>query len=196
MPYIKLCAIIIVAAFVSGCAHPITINPDFSKMERDATQQPINKSVGYFIAPAVRDLPVETPGGGGDKVSYLPYRDLEPAIYKMLSNVFASVTRLAAATGDPAVQKNNLVLIVTPKITTTSSSSSALTWPPTTFGVELSLDVADATGKPVMNYKSLGEGKAEFSEFKADYALSARRASQDALLKMQRTLLSAPELRK
>ena len=196
MSFTKLCGLVVAAALVTGCAHPITINPDFSKMERDAGQQPINKSVGYFIAPGVRDLPVETPGGGGDKVSYLPYRDLEPAIYKMLSNVFASVTRLTAASGDPAVQKNNLTLIVTPKLTTTSSSSSPLTWPPTMFGVELSLDVADTAGGPVMTYKSVGEGKAEFSEFKADFALSARRASQDALLKMQKTLLNAPELRK
>ncbi|MDP9108147.1 MAG: hypothetical protein M3N23_03635 [Pseudomonadota bacterium] len=196
MSFIKLCGIVAAAVIVTGCAHPITINPDFSKLERDAAQQPINKSVGYFIAPSVRDLPVETPGGGGDKVTYLPYRDLEPAIYKMLSNVFTGVTRLTSASGDPAVQKNNLVLIVTPKLTTTSSSPSPLTWPPTVFGVELSLDVADAAGKPVMTYKAVGEGKAEFSEFKVDFGLSARRASQDALLKMQKTLLNAPELRK
>jgi hypothetical protein len=41
-----------------------------------------------------------------------------------------------------------------------------------------------------------GEGSAEFSEFKSDFSLSGKRATADALLKMQRVLLDTTELRK
>ncbi len=46
------------------------------------------------------------------------------------------------------------------------------------------------------NIKVLGQGKAPFSEFKADFSLSAKRASDDALAKLLKALSDSPELRK
>jgi hypothetical protein len=79
---------------------------------------------------------------------------------------------------------------------TDSSSPSPFTWPPTKFNIDLTCDIADATGNPILSKKVTGEGNAEFDEFKKDFSLSGKRAAEDALLKMQKTLLSASELRK
>ncbi|RJF96335.1 hypothetical protein D3871_21030 [Noviherbaspirillum saxi] len=144
----------------------------------------------------VRTKEVTTPGGGGDKVSYQPYRDMETAFYKMLTNVFGSVTKLKTAKDAEAISRNNVSYIITPEIVTNSSSPSPFTWPPTKFNVDLTCQITDALGNPVLTKSVSGEGNAEFSEFKSDFSLSGKRASQDALLKMQRVLLEAAELRK
>lgn len=180
---------------VSGCAHPLAIGPDIAKIERDGSIQPIGKSVGYYIAPDIRDKAVTTPGGGGDSVTYFPYKDIEIAFYKMLGNVFQNVTRLKSPHDTDAIGKHSITYIITPEITTDSSSSSPFTWPPTRFGVSLTCDISDANGKAVSRASVRGEGHAEYDEFKSDYSLSGKRAAQDALLKMQSMLLSLPELR-
>ncbi len=196
MHIIKIFGAALLVALTAGCAHPITVNPYIDTLVADSTIPPIKKNVGYFIAETTRTQEVTTPGGGGDKVSYQPYRDIETALYKMLTNVFANVTKLNVASGDPAVKKNNLDLIITPKLQTTSSSPSPLTWPPTVFSVALSMDITDAADQPITTLKVTGDGNAEFDEFKKDFSMSGKRASTDALLKMQKALLSAPELRK
>lgn len=196
MRIIKLVCSMFAAAVLVGCAHPIVITPDISRIERDSSAQPIKKGVAYYIAEDVRTREVTTPGGGGDNVSYVPYRDIETGFYKMLTNVFGSVTKLKSPADAQAIKANNVAYIVTPTITTNSSSPSPFTWPPTQFYVELTCDVADASGKKIWGTKVMGEGKAEFEEFKSDFSLSGKRGSQDALLKMQRAMLDAPELRK
>ena len=111
-------------AALVGCAHPISINPDLKTITASGTAK-VNKSVSYYVSPADTAGEVTTPGGGGDKVSYFPYRDLDTAIYKSLSEVYASVIKLE--TPLPAAGATTPVLVFTPKLTTTSSSSSGLT---------------------------------------------------------------------
>jgi hypothetical protein len=187
-----------IAAIVAlaGCAHPVVISPSVDKIERDTASKPISKSVAYYISDDFRNKQVITPGGGGDRVSYQPYRDIETAFYKMLTNVFGNVVTLKNPKDAEALSKNNVSYIVTPQIVTNSSSPSPFTWPPTKFNVELTCAVTDAAGNPVTTQKVSGEGNAEFSEFKSDFSLSGKRAAQDALLKMQRALLETPDLRK
>jgi hypothetical protein len=196
MRIIKLVSSLFAAAILVGCAHPIMMTPDVAKIERDAASPPIRKDVAYFIADDLRSREVTTPGGGGDKVSYVPYRDIETGFYKMLTNVFGSVTKLKSPTDMEAIRKNNVAYVITPTVVTNSSSPSPFTWPPTQFYVELTCDITDANGNKVLSQKVMGEGRAEFDEFKSDFSLSAKRGSQDALLKMQRVLLEAPALRK
>lgn len=196
MRILKLACSMIAAAILVGCAHPIVISPDISRIERDPAAQPIKKNVAYFIADDVRNREVITPGGGGDRVSYVPYRDIETAFYKMLTNVFDGVTKVNSPGDMEALRKNNAVYVIAPSLTTNSSSPSPFTWPPTQFSVELTCDISDPAGKTVLSKKVLGEGRAEFDEFKSDFSLSGKRGAQDALLKMQRALLEAPELRK
>lgn len=192
----RLLSSVIAVAALAGCAHPIVMSPDIAKIEAPASTQPVKKVVGYYIADDLRAKEVTTPGGGGDKVTYLPYRDIETGFYKMLTNVFGSVVKLKTPQDAEAFSKNNVAYVITPQLTTDSSSPSPFTWPPTKFTVDLTCDITDVRGNPVMSKKVTGQGLAEFSEFKADFSLSARRASADALLKMQQALAEAPELRK
>lgn len=191
----NLISLIVVLVVLTACAHPIVISPNIDKISASKTSQTIPKNVAYYIADDVLAKQVTTPGGGGDKVSYLPYRDIEMAFYKMLSNVFPNVTKLKTPNDAEALNKNGVSYIITPSIITDSSSPSPFTWPPTKFSAELSCNITDAAGNPVLLTKVTGQGAAEFSEFKTDFSMSGKRATEDALLKMQKALLDAPELR-
>lgn len=192
----SLFSVIAVTASLIGCAHPLVISPDLAKIERAPAAQPIKKNVGYYIPDELRELEVTTPGGGGDKVSYKPYRDLEVGLFKMLGNVFENVHKLKGTTDTAAIKSNGITYVITPKLLTNSSSPSAFTWPPTKFTVDLTCNIADESGNLVASRTVQGEGKAEFEEFKSNFSLSAIRASEDALKKMQILLAQEAALKK
>ena len=48
--------------------------------------------------------------------------------------------------------------------------------------------VRTPAGAPVAQIKVQGEGRAEFDEFKSDFSLSAKRAAQDALRKLIKSI--------
>lgn len=187
-----LALVLAAAAFVSGCAHPISLGPDLDKVSSHTTTR-IDKKVGYFIADAERDRQVITPGGGGDKVSYYPYRDLETALYKSLTEVFTGVSKVSGP-ADAKVQAEKLQLLISPRIITTSSSPSLLTWPPTQFGIELMCTVTDAQGQQVAQINVRGDGHAEFDDFKGDHSRAAKRASEEALKNLIDALSKSPAL--
>lgn len=177
-------------ALLGGCAHQIQITPNIGKIDRDIHTQPkIKQNVGYIISDEVAAQEVTTPGGGGDKIRYFPYRDTETGIYKMLTNVFESVTKLKNAGDNEAIVANKIDYVITTGLATNSSSPSAFTWPPTKFSVDMTCTVKDPSGKLIDTKKVIGEGRAEFDEFKADHGLAGKRATEDALLKMQARLL-------
>lgn len=195
MNLLKLLASLVVVAAITGCAHPLNISPDIAKIEQGKTAKPINKSVGYYISSENKEKAVKTPGGGGDSVTYQPYKDIEVAFYKMLSNVFKNVTPLKSPTDVDSISKNSIDYIITPEINTNSSSPSPFTWPPTKFTVDLTCNIADKNGKVIGKTTVSGDGAAEFSEFKSDFSLSGRRATLDSLQKTQDALTRLPELR-
>lgn len=176
---------------LTGCAHPITLAGDASAL-MGVGKTKLNHSVGLVIRDEDRKREVVTPGGGGDKLSYLPYRDLETGLYLGISEAFTKVVRLNSLQ-DPKVKAESLRYIITPEITTTSYSPSLVTWPPTVFTVELACKVSDAEGKAVTAVRVLGEGRAEFDEFKSDFSLAAKRAADDALRKLVQALAAASE---
>lgn len=181
-------------ALLSGCAHDITISGDNAALV-SRTTSPINKTVGLIITDEERSKEVVSPGGGGDKVAYKPYHDLELPIYLQLSNVFKDVIKLNSVPDTATSQTKNLSYIVTPTITTTSSSPSLLTWPPTDFTVTLECTVTDPSGKLITKKAVTGSGHAEFSEFKRNFGLAAQRATLDAVQKMQSAMQESAELR-
>jgi len=190
----------VIVAFVgvvalTGCAHLIVITPDVSQLD-PRTVTPVDRNVGYVISEADRGKQVETPGGGGDKVSYYPYRELEPALFRVLSNLFNRVYRLGALSDADAPRANNITLVFVPEIETSSSSDGAFTWPPTDFAVNLTCRVFDRDGKLILERRVMGKGRASFSEFKSDFALAAKRAGLNAMLNLQRELSDARELRR
>ncbi|CAG4892605.1 hypothetical protein [Paraburkholderia saeva] len=190
-------------ASLAGCAHDITISGDpaaFTTSTKSAATStdnatPINKTVGLVITDDLRTKEVVTPGGGGDKVAYKPYRDLELPIYVELGQVFKNVVKLNTTPDQATSLSKNLNYVVTPTISTTSSSPSLLTWPPTDFSVTLVCTVTDPDGKLVTKKEVTGSGHAEFSEFKRNFGLAAQRATLDAVQKMQAAMQDSPELR-
>lgn len=186
------CAAVAALIALAGCAHPIQIATDKSAPAAPA-QKKVDKNIGFVIPDPLLIKEVTTPGGGGDKVSYLPYRDLEVPLYSTLSNVFANATKLKAPDDRAAIDKAQLAYILTPEISTDSSSESALTWPPTRFTINLTCTVTDLSGKVVFKKVVSGQGNAEFSEFKSNFSLSAQRASENMLSNLQKALSEAPE---
>ena len=175
-------AAVLAVALLTGCAHPISLSTDASRL-MGSGQAKIDRKVGLVVTDDQRKQEVVTPGGGGDKVSYLPYRDMEPGLYVVLSESFAGVVRISGP-NDPKIAAEGLHLLVVPVVGTTSFSPSIMTWPPTVFTVELNLGFNDLQNKPVAQVRVQGEGRAEFDEFKADHSLSAKRAAEDALKKL------------
>lgn len=175
-----------VAAIATGCAHPISLKGDADALI-GAGQNKVNHTVGLLISEEDRRREFVTPGGGGDKVSYMPYRDLETGLYIALSESFSKVVRINGAQ-DPKVKAEALRYIIVPQITTTSYSPSLFTWPPTIFTIELVCKVSDAEGRAITEVRATGDGRAEFDEFKSDFSLAAKRAADDALGKLIKAL--------
>lgn len=187
--------VIAVCVFLFGCAHPISMNPDLAKVAAPSGAKPIDKKVGYYLPDTLRTVEVTTPGGGGDKVRYFPYRDLESGFYKALSEVFSSVTKVPNPKDAAALKASGVSLLITPEITTNSFSDSILTWPPTQFTVNLVCTVADANGAALQTIRVSGQGGATFSEFKGNFSLAATRASNEALSKLIQALGESPQLK-
>jgi len=195
MKRFMLLAGLVFAALMTGCAHPISVTSDLAQIKGSGGPK-IDKTVGYYIAPEDRTREVITAGGGGDKVSYVLYRDLEAGIYKAMSEVFTNVVKLDSPTDAAKLAKDNVQLVIVPKITSNSSSDSLLTWPPTQFTIDMFCKVADKGGTQLTEVKASATGRAEFSEFKSDFSLSAKRAAQQAMASLVKALETAPELRR
>lgn len=194
MKTIRLALLVVATAIITGCAHPMIIKPEMEALVTPASSQKIQKNVGLYIAPENRQKEVTTPGGGGDKVTYKPYADLEPGLYKVLSDVFQDVSILQSPDGASAAKP--LAFVVHPEISTTSSSSGVLTWMATDFTVQLNCKVTDAAGQSVTSVSSSGSGHADFSELKSNFSLAGQRASQDALVKLRTSLQQSADLKK
>jgi hypothetical protein len=180
-------------ALLAACAHPISLEP--TKLPERVDANVVPKKVGHVITDANRGKEVTTPGGGGDKVSYYPYRDMEKALRTALRSVYQDVNSVKSATDTAALKDAGIAYVFTPEITTTSSSSSPFTWPPTKFGTEVSCTVTDAQGVVVAKVRANGEGAAEFAEFKSDFSLSARRAVSDVMDKLVAEIRRNEQLR-
>jgi hypothetical protein len=177
-------ALLLAALMAGGCAHPISLAADTGSIVGSAAGAvKVDRKVAVAVSDEQKKREVTTPGGGGDKVSYFPYRDLETGLYVALSERFTSVSRVASVS-DPKVRADGITLIMVPDIGTTSFSPSIVTWPPTVFTITLDCTLKDANDKTVAQFKVQGEGRAEFDEFKADHSLSAKRAAQDVLKKL------------
>ena len=177
---------VLATAVMSGCAHQIQLNPDMSALAESKNK--INQAVGYHISEEDRSKKVTTPGGGGDKVSYVPYKDTETALYTVLSNKFSDVYLVKSMQDETFIKENEIKLIFIPDIITNSSSDSLFTWPPTKFMVELEVKAVDHAGNIVWEKLVSTEGHAEFDEFKSDFSLSARRATEKAFMKLAQEL--------
>jgi hypothetical protein len=190
--------VLLAAAVLAGCAHPMTIKPDIGALGASpaADSQRIQKYVGLYIAAADRAKQVTTAGGGGDKVTYAPYADLETGLYKVLGDSFVGVAIVQSPTDTETITKKQLAYVVQPDITTTSSSKGFFTWMATDFSVTVACKITDASGQPVTTVSATGTGKATSDELMKNFSAAGERASQDALIKLRGALLDSPALKK
>jgi hypothetical protein len=177
-----------------GCAHTIVVAPDFGHLPtapKDATR--MERPAGYVMSDADRKRIVNSGGGGGDSVSYTLYKDIESGFYHVLSNFFAHVYAMNRPDDAAFIKEKNIELIFVPIFTTQSSSSSLLTWPPTEFTLKIEINAVDLHGKTIWKQEVTGVGKAEFSEFKSEFGLAAKRAAEQALQKLDAALVQFPK---
>jgi len=179
---LRLTGAVALVALLAACAHPINLEP--SKLPERNEAQLVAKKVAYVMTDADRAKEAVTPGGGGDKVSYQPYRDMEKALRAALRAVYQDVSVVKSSSDSKALKDAGLAYVFAPEITTASSSPSPFTWPPTKFSTDVSCTVTDVEGSVVARFRVTGQGAAEFSEFKGDFSLSARRAVQDVAEKL------------
>lgn len=182
------------ALTLTACAHPISLAPDLAKLDASGvTARP--GAVGLYISSEDKARQVVSPGGGGDKVSYFPYQDLESGIFKVLGNVYERVIVVASPSDVETLTKNGVAVVARPQITTQSSSESIVTWPPTFFQIQLSCTFTAIGGTKIAETFVTGTGRAEFEEFKSDFSLAAKRASEDALKKTQSAIIAEKALK-
>jgi hypothetical protein len=173
-----------------GCAHSINITPPMNTLTEEGVAK-VEKNVGYYISSENMAKEVITPGGGGDKVKYLLYKEAEPALKAVLGNIFAQVVSMPAADDAKFIADNKLAYIFTPEFTTNSSSPSPFTWPPTKFSMKIDCKAVDADGALLWQTVVEGEGQAEYDDFKHDFSLSARRATQKAFMGLQEEIVKS-----
>ncbi len=194
MKNFKIIPLIFSCLLASGCAHKINIDPDVTMISRGSSADILPAKIGYHFPAGAREKEVITPGGGGDRVAYNPYRDIEAAFEKMLRNIFRDVSRLET-TEDAELDRKSIDLVASIDIQTNSSSPSPFTWPPTWFSVDLTSKLNDRAGNIVDKISVTGEGKAEFPEFAGNHGLAGKRASFEALAKMQSELLESSKIK-
>ena len=180
----KIICLFVGVTALGGCAHSIQLSPNLDNIREIKVSEKIDKNVGYYISRNDLNKEVITPGGGGDKVKYQPYKDTEAALNTILSRVFNKVYFVNDIGDIHYLSDKNIIYIFKPNIKTDSSSNSPFTWPPTEFIFELTCSAIDATGTNIWEKTVTAKGQAEFSEFKNDFSLSARRASDKAFQKM------------
>lgn len=141
----------------------------------------------------MREKQVITPAGGGDRVRYTPYKDIEPGFNDVLENVFLEVKALDSNIA-PNINNNSVDYVVSLEIDTDSSSASMFTWPPTWFGVALKTDIFNTETKKTTKISAKGEGTANYSKFLMNKGITGQEAALDALKNLQMALLNSDEL--
>ncbi len=190
MKFIRQLLAVLPLFVLFGCAHSINITPPLNTLNNEGAVK-IEKNVGYYISPENLEKEVTTPGGGGDSVKYLPYKESEPALKQVLSNIFSHVFSVPSTTDEKFITSNNIAYIFTPEFETNSSSESAFTWPPTKFTMNIDCKAVDGSGALIWQTKVIGEGTASYKEFVKDHSLAARRAMQKAFVELQSNISSS-----
>ena len=185
MRNIFVMSLIAMLASLGGCAHTISVVPPDVVRTSDMPDR-IKKKVGVFIPAESLKLEVATPGGGGDSVKYVPYRDIEIAYHKMLANVFDDVVQVTKTNDSGEFRQRALEYIVSPVIITNSGSTNFTVWEPTNFSADLTSEIRDINGVVVYSPRVVGTANttAELG-IGVNRGLAGQLAIKDALQKMQ-----------
>lgn len=184
--FIMYIVVLITPYILTGCAHKINITPKMDGITEITLKHSgkINKNVGYYISYEDRNKYVVTPGGGGDKIEYSPYKDTESSLRLALLQIFSKVYSLESLNDTSFIKNKDIKYIFIPTIYTTSYSDSLLTWPATNFTFELRCYAINNEGKEIWSEIIYSQGNATFSEFRHNFGLSAQRATEEAFIKL------------
>jgi len=175
---------ILAIIFMSGCSHKISLSPSLNELREVKVGNNIDVNVGYYISNEDKKAEVTTPGGGGDKVKYTPYKDIEAALNTMLSRKFSRVYSLNSMNNKNIIETKNIKYIFTTNIHTNSSSSNILIWPPTDFSIDLTCKAVNTNNQKIWEETVSGKGYANSGELMENFSLSAKRATKEAFSKM------------
>lgn len=177
-----------------GCAHRIDTTPALDALTASGVHK-IEKNVGYYISAENLAKEVITPAGGGDKAKYAPYKEAEPALNRVLSNVFRDVYALPSPSNAELIASKNIAYIFVPTVTTDSSSRSAVIWPPSDFTVSLDCKATDASGRVVWETSVKAEAHERLPDVYRDHSRAGKVAMQNAFLELQSRIVKAVEFR-
>lgn len=181
----------IVIIFATGCTHKISITPNNENIISNEFENTKNYNVAYYIENINKNF--ISSGGGGDKVSYFAYKDTEGTFRTILSKTFNKVYKVDRNFDIDFIVRNNIKYIFTYKLNPQSFSSGIFTWPPTDFNIKLYCVAFDKDSKKTWETNVNGKGKALFSEFNKDFALSGKRAVIDTFNKLLKELKNIDE---
>ena len=185
---------VVLVVIGSGCAHRINVAPALDTLKASGPAK-IDKSVGYYISAENLAKEVETPAGGGDKVKYSPYKESEPALNKVLSNVFREVHVLPSLGDAGFIASKSISYIFVPTITTDSSSRSSWIWPPSDFTVSLGCKATDGSNRVVWETSLTTEAHERLPDVAREHDRAGKVALQNAFLELQNRILKAVEFR-
>ena len=177
---------IFLCLLTTSCAHRINITPPLTQFKSTESSR-VEKNVAYFISPKNLKKQVVTPGGG-DKVKYLPYKESEPALRTILSNIFNNVYPISTLNDTQFIISKDISYIFIPNIDTNSSSRSIWIWPPSDFTVTLNCYAMDSSEITVWQTKINAEAHLGLPSVFKDHSLAGKVAIEKAFSILQREI--------
>ena len=172
----------------SACVHDITLAPELSKVTK-VRPVTIHRTVAYYIPKERYTKVVETPGGNNDKLRYTPYKDIEPAFKKVLTNVFTKVYKLENLDQN-RIDALGIQFIFIPEIETMSLSNSNVDWQPTKFNMVLKVKILKSNMNELFTSYAEGKGIANFGRYEEDPTYAVEVASRSAFLQLQDEIIT------
>lgn len=184
---VRLFFIIAMTLLFSGCAHKISLEGDINRKDVSLGDKKNTSKVGLYVNQSENTKEFISDGGGGDKLSYYPYKDISKMLYKALKGTFKNIQKVS----NNDKNSNIKYFFKIANIETSSSSSSFAFWPPEEFSIKIDLQVFDKSQKMIWGKEVIGHGSAVRSEFLNDFSIAARKASKDAVMKLYDEIISS-----
>ncbi len=171
----------------TACVHDVSVAPELSRVKKTRPVT-INATVAYYIPDKLYKLSVQTPGGNNDTLRYSPYAETEPALKKVLNNVFTKVYKINSL-DDKLIAEKKISFIFIPNIETMSSSNSNVDWQPTKFNMILKVKIL-RNNKELFTTYAQGKGIANFGRYQDNPAYAMEIASRSAFLQFQDEIIT------
>ena len=172
----------------TACVHDISIAPNISKVTK-VRPVTIHRTVAYYIPKEKYKLTVETPAGNNDKLLYAPYQDTEPALKKVLTNIFTKMYKLENLDKNH-IKDLGIKFIFIPEIETMSLSNSNVDWPPTKFNMVLKVQIINSDMIELFTSYAEGKGVANFGRYEENPTYAAEVASRSSFLQLQDEIIT------